>query len=145
MADIYVAGPVIRPGSALPPWVQAAYNAVTQAADAARVDVSFPVREDSLERAEPRAFYDSIKDRISDATIAVVIFTGPDVSGGIEATMAASLNKPIAIVASNLQTVPRLLAGLPTVEAVVLPNSDMPAVLRSFIRRNIRGPAVSTF
>lgn len=144
MADIYVAGPVIRPGAALPPWVQAAYAAVRQAAQAAHADVIFPEREDSLERAEPRAFYDSISGRISGAEIAVVIFTGPDVSGGIEATMAANLDKPIAIVAADLQIVPRLLAGLPTVEEVVLPNADMPAVLRRFIRRNIKGPALST-
>jgi len=141
MADIYVSGPVLRHGVPVPEWVGNTYETVLGSARELGLNVSYPEAEPYLERADPRIFLESIRQRISASQVAVVIFTGGDVSSGIEATMASNLNKPQVVISDDPATVPRLLRGLPTVTGVIRPDYSLVGQLDAFLRRNLRGPA----
>ncbi|MDX2152583.1 MAG: hypothetical protein SFV54_17720 [Bryobacteraceae bacterium] len=125
MAEIYVGGPVLGREGELPEWVRDAYGQL------ARAGLRLPYAEPELERSRPQAFFQQILTRIRESGAAIVIFTGGDVSGAIEATMASSQNKPVLLMTENQRSVPRLLIGLPLLRVVEA--NDQEAVL-TFLR-----------
>lgn len=143
MADLYVSGPVIRPGTRIPEWITGTYDVVFGAAREFDLRVALPERDLELELADPRRFYDSILRRIGESRLAVVVFTGGDVSAGIEASIAANLGKPVVLISDRPEEVPRLLTGLPTVTATLQPGREMPRQLYTLIGRHLRGPATA--
>jgi hypothetical protein len=89
----------------------------------------------------PEVFYSEIERRISSADTAIVVFTGEDVSAGIEATMASLKGKKVMIVSDELAHVPRLLRGLPNLVNTV-EFSDKQAVfsaVAAFLQETLSG------
>lgn len=115
MASVYVSGPVIRGGEPLPFWVQATYEQAYQRIGSLHAEALMPQSERRLETMDPQNFRSEIEDRISSADAAIIVFTGQDVSAGIEAAMASFQGKKVLIVSDKLERVPRLLRGLPNV------------------------------
>jgi nucleoside 2-deoxyribosyltransferase len=143
MASVYVAGPVVRGGEELPRWVEATYEQAYQVIGLFHAEAVMPHSERQLENMAPEVFYSEIERRISSADTAIVIFTGEDVSAGIEATMASLKGKKVMIVSDKLAHVPRLLGALPNLVNTV-EFSDKQAVfsaVTAFLQETLRGRA----
>jgi hypothetical protein len=145
MANIYVSGPVIRPDAVPDPaaqeWVRDVYRSVGESAQGLRMEAAYPTSETELEKANPRKFYNLIRARILPVNAAVVVFTGGDVSSGIEAAIASSMEKPILLVSNTPHRVPRLLAGLPYVSGLINPEEAVRGGIENFLREHHRGPS----
>jgi hypothetical protein len=115
----YIAGPVIREGTPLDPWVQRCYSIIEEAAGYSRQRAAIPYVEMPLERATPREFLAQILGRIRDARSVVAVFLPNDPSTPIECALAAREGKRVLIIHQEGVRVPRLLAGLPGVETLV--------------------------
>lgn len=115
----YVAGPVIREGMHLDPWVQRCYSIIEEAAKLTRQRAQIPYVEMPLERATPREFSAQILGRIRDARSVVAVFLPDDPSTPIECALAVREGKRVLIIHQAGVRVPRLLAGLPAVETLV--------------------------
>ncbi len=141
MAIVHVAGPVIRDRLRGGGWVRDAYSAIAQAARDIGSDTTLPYSEPELERAEPAAFFEVVRGRVGRCDIVVTVFTGADVSAGVEAGMAAMLGKKQLIITDDPRRLPRLLKGLPG--ANVLHETDGQRIfdeVRSFLKDNLESP-----
>ncbi|HBY61018.1 MAG TPA: hypothetical protein DEH78_14440 [Solibacterales bacterium] len=99
----------------------------------AGLGLRLPSAERELDVASPPAFLRQIAGRIAEAVAVIEIFTGGDVNGAVETTIASHRHKPVLVIAENPAAVPRLLAGLPGVRLAVA--GDREAVV-SFLREN---------
>ena len=96
MAQLYVAGPVLRPDSSgqIAEFLGAIYRAVSDAAREANMGMSLPIQERFLEEAAPERFFAEIYNRIKAADSVITVFAPFDPSGPIESAIAALLKKP---------------------------------------------------
>lgn len=144
MASIYVSGPVIRPGvfpsQPVQEWVRDVYRSVGESAEILRLEVAYPEPEAELEQANARRFHNIIQARILPTQAAVVVFTGGDVSSGIEAAIASRMEKPMLLVSNLPNRVPRLLAGLPYVSRLINPEEAVRGGIEEFLRDHRRNP-----
>jgi hypothetical protein len=115
----YIAGPVIREGTPLDPWVRQCYSIIEEAAGYTRQRAAIPYVEIPLERATPREFSAQILGRIRDAGSVVAVFLPNDPSTPIECALAVREGKRVLIIHQEGVRVPRLLAGLPGVQTLV--------------------------
>jgi len=114
----YIAGPVIREGTPLDPWVRQCYSLIEEAAGYTRQRVAIPHVEMPLERATPREFSAQILGRIRDAQSVIAVFLPNDPSTPIECAFAVRERKRVLIIHQEGVRVPRLLAGLPGVQTL---------------------------
>ena len=114
----YIAGPVIREGTPLDPWVRQCYSIIEEAAGSARQRAAIPYVELPLERATPREFSAQILGRIRDARSVIAVFLPTDPSTPIECVLAVREGKQVLIIHQEAARVPRLLAGLPGVKTL---------------------------
>jgi len=135
MAQLYVAGPVLRPDSSgqIAELLNAIYGAVADTARQANMGMSLPVQERFLEEAAPEQFFAEIYNRITAADAVITVFAPFDPSGPIESAIAALLKKPQLIIALRPNEVPRMMRGLPGVSAVV-PAREIESVISSVSR-----------
>jgi hypothetical protein len=134
----YVAGPVIREGTPLDPWVRRCYSIIEQAAGSTQQRASIPQVEISLERATPREFSSQILGRIRDARSVVAVFLPNDPSTPIECALAVREGKRVLIIHQEGVRVPRLLTGLPGVETLAFEELGQRRVferIRTFLER----------
>jgi|SRR5580700_1701788 hypothetical protein len=111
----YIAGPVIRQGTPLHPWVRQCYSIIEDAAGFTQQRATIPYGELRLERATPREFSAQILGRIRDARSVIAVFLPNDPSTPIECAFAVQEGKRVLIIHQEGVRVPRLLAGLPGV------------------------------
>ena len=114
----YIAGPVIREGTPLDPWVRQCYSIIDEAAGSTRQRAAIPYAELPLERANPREFSAQILGRIRDARSVIAVFLPNDPSTPIECVLAVREGKRVLIIHREGVRVPRLLAGQPGVETL---------------------------
>jgi hypothetical protein len=139
MAEIYVSGPVIGASRRDPPqWVSEVYQAVLLAARSMQVSAAYPEAESELEAAMPQVFFKAVIERITAAQVAVVAFTAGDVSSGMEASIAASMNKPILLVSEFPAQVPRLLSGLPSLSNSIRPGGAIEGGIGEFFHNHFQ-------
>jgi hypothetical protein len=138
MADIYLSGPVLRASGPVATWVSSFYERVGELAGFAGAQIQYPISDLELEKAEPSEFYREIESRISDSHVAVVVFTGGDVSGSIEASIASQLGKPVLLVSDKPAGVPRILRGMPHVSACVHYEEAKNVHVERFFRQNLQ-------
>ena len=108
-------------------------------------EATLPYSELELEKAEPAAFFEVVQERVGRSDIVVTVFTGGDVSAGVEAGLAAMLGKKQLIVTDDPRRLPRLLRGLPG--AKVLNETEGQRIfeeVRSFLRDNLEFPRYMT-
>jgi nucleoside 2-deoxyribosyltransferase len=119
MHTIYVAGPVLRPellqqASAVP----SLYEHLALTAARSDVAVRLPIFDKELDTLGPRDFAAAIWQQIRDADSLLALLDVPGVepqsnlSVAGEAHWAAAFGKPVAIVASAPERVPRLIRAL---------------------------------
>ena len=80
MANIYVAGPTIRAGTAGLSWVDPVSQEMRSSAEG-RAELVFPFAESYLEEAEPRDFHQEIVRRISQSEGVIGVFAPQFISG----------------------------------------------------------------
>ena len=114
----YVAGPVIREGVDLDPWVRRCYSIIEEVASSMGQRASIPYVEEPLERATAREFSAQIIRRIRDSRSVVAVFLPNDPSTPIECALAVREGKRVLIIHQEGVRVPRLLAGLSGVETL---------------------------
>jgi hypothetical protein len=114
----YIAGPVIREGTPLDPWVRQCYSIIEEAAGSTRQRAAIPYVELPLERANPREFSAQVLGRIRDARSVIAVFLPNDTSTPIECVLAVREGKRVLIIHQDGVRVPRLLAGLPGVKTL---------------------------
>ena len=114
----YIAGPVIRVGTPLDPWVRECYSMIEEAARRTRQRTAMPYVEMPLERATPREFSAQILGRIRDARSVIAVFLPNDPSTPIECVLAVLEGKRVLIIHQEGVRVPRLLAGLHGVQTL---------------------------
>jgi hypothetical protein len=153
MPRVYVAGPVIRKGFGVSwrdkmfpgwtktqgAWVASAYEGIAMASREMgfEFDLALPQAEEKLEEAKPSLFCKVIQERLNKCALAVIVFTGGDVSAAVEAAMASMMQKRQLILADDLRQLPRLLSGLPGVR--IVHGTDRMQILhevQSFFRDN---------
>lgn len=134
----YVAGPVIREGTLLDPWVRHCYSIIEEAAGYSQQRAAIPHVEMPLERATPREFSAQILARIRDSRSVVAVFLPNDPSTPIECVLAVREGKRVLIIHQEGVRVPRLLAGLPGVETLAFEDFAQRRMLEqisTFLRR----------
>jgi len=130
----YVAGPVIREGTPLDPWVWRCYSIIEEAAGYTRQRAAIPYVEMSLERATPKEFSAQIIGRIRDSRSVVAVFLPNDPSTPIECALAVREGKRVLIIHQERVRVPRLLAGLPGVEMLAVEDFEQRHVLEQITK-----------
>jgi hypothetical protein len=131
----YIAGPVIREGTPLDPWVRQCYSIIERAAGYTRQRATIPYVEMPLERATPREFSAQILGRIRDARSVVAVFLPNDPSTPIECALAVREGKRVLIIHQEGVWVPRLLAGLPGVQTVAFEEVRVFEQICTFLER----------
>ena len=130
----YVAGPVIREGPPLDPWVRRCYSIIEEAAGYTRQRAAFPYVEMPLERATPKEFSAQVIGRIRDSRSVVAVFLPNDPSTPIECALAVREGKRVLIIHQEGVRVPRLLAGLPGVETLAVEDFEQRYVLEQITK-----------
>jgi hypothetical protein len=134
----YIAGPVIREGTHIDPWVQRCYSIIEEAASFTRQRAAIPYVEMPLERATPKEFSAQILGRIRDSGSVVAVFLPNDTSTPIECALAVREGKRVLIIHQEGVRIPRLLAGLPGVETLVFEDFEQRNLfeqIRRFLER----------
>lgn len=134
----YVAGPVIREGIPVDPWVQECYRIIEEAARKVGQSAAIPRAEMPLEKANPKDFSAKIQSRIRDSGSVVAVFLPNDPSTPIECAFAVREGKRVLIIHKPGVRVPRLLTGLngvETIEFASLAKRDLPSDIREFLDR----------
>jgi hypothetical protein len=134
----YIAGPVIREGTPINSWVQQCYSIIEKAAGSVSQSAVIPSVEIPLERATPQEFSAQILGRIRDAQSVVAVFLPNDSSTPIECALAVREGKQVLILHQEGVRIPRLLAGLPGVQTLAVPDFEQRRVfdqIRTFIKR----------
>jgi hypothetical protein len=72
-----------------------------------------------LDALKPDSFNDAIRGRIRSADAVITFLFADDQSAAVEAAMAALAEKPQLIVARDKRSVPRIIAGLPSLVGIV--------------------------
>jgi hypothetical protein len=124
MARIFVAGPVEKGGGRsgyLDPLardeVERVYASL-QAAATGRADLSIPVQDDRLDKAESREFLAETLSRIARSDCAISVLVKGDRGSVIETVLISAIGKRQIVVSDDPEALPRAVRGLPGVEAV---------------------------
>jgi hypothetical protein len=96
------------------------YRAISDIAAEFNIDANLPMAAPELEATVPRLFFQQVVNAIRDSDAVITVFSGGDVSAGVESGIALSLGKKqLLVVAEGVERVPRLLRRLPGVQRVV--------------------------
>lgn len=131
----YIAGPVIRKGTPLDPWVRQCYSIIEEAAGSTGQSAAVPHVEMALEQATAREFSAKILGRIRDARSVVAVFLPNDPSTPIECALAVREGKRVLIIHQEGVRVPRLLAGLPGVQTLAFDERRVFEQISAFLGR----------
>jgi hypothetical protein len=132
----YIAGPVIREGTPLDPWVRRCYSMIAEAVSDRGQRAAIPYVEMPLERATPREFSAQILGRIRDARSVIAVFLPNDPSTPLECALAVREGKPVLIIHQEGVRIPRLLAGLPGVQTLAFEERRVFEEIRAFLERS---------
>jgi hypothetical protein len=140
MTTVYIAGPVVRSVSSLEKQRERSqiYNHIYETLTAAGLKVIVPSLSETTENADPQAFFQIMKDRISASDAVITVFPERNRSVPVEATMASFMNKAQYVVAGDIDAVPRILKGLPGLSQIVSVD-DVDRVLDEIQRRSTSG------
>lgn len=131
MASVYVAGPVVYRPRGLrfrdsllrfpitSRSILRAYETLEAVARERRLDMFLPKWDRGVDLLRPDRFTDAIGSRIRSADAVITFLLAGDQSASVEATIAAFARKPQLIVARDTRSVPRLIAGLPSVVSMI--------------------------
>lgn len=132
--DVYLAGPVL-PDPTIDALTAQAFAAISQAAERAGHELALPIRDAQLNALQPEEFVQEIDRRLNSSDAIVSLVRAGDQSVAVEATLASARGKPQLLVALD-GDLPRLMAGLPSVRAVVDGRSpDLNARVGGFLER----------
>ncbi len=132
--DVYLAGPVL-PDPTIDALTAQAFAAISQAAERAGHELALPIRDAQLNALQPEEFVQEIDRRLNSSDAIVSLVRAGDQSVAVEATLASARGKPQLLVALD-GDLPRLMAGLPSVRAVVDGRSpDLNARVGDFLER----------
>jgi len=129
----YIAGPVIREGIPVDPWVTQCYSIIERAANYDGRRAAIPYVEQSLEQAAPKEFAAQILSRIKDALSVIAVFLPTDPSTPVECAFAVREGKRVLLIHQGEVRVPRLLAGLPSVRMLVFDERRAFEEIRAFL------------
>lgn len=115
---IYVAGPVIRPGTRQRSWIAECYHIIDELVQSnPRFRARLPLAEAALDHMNPDEFAGEIIDRIRAADIVIALFLPDDQSVPVECALASKAGKRTLLLHQPGAKIPRILAGLPGLTA----------------------------